>query len=113
VRPTSGQLSPLPPLAMLVHRQDGHQYGGYGDHVGWEGWEEWAMFCSEECRIRNESDRFFRSMWQILGRSMLICIYLDDGDLYDKLFILLNTMIHKYDSFLNSLQLPSFLYDAV
>jgi hypothetical protein len=36
-----------------------------------------------------------------------------DRDLYDKLFILLNTMIHKYDSFLNSLQLPSFSYDAV
>jgi len=44
---------------------------------------------------------------------MLICIYLDHGDLYDKLFILLNTMIRKYDSFLNSLQLPSFSYDAV
>jgi hypothetical protein len=36
-----------------------------------------------------------------------------DGDLYDKLFILLNTMIRKYDSFLNLLQLPSFSYDAV
>jgi hypothetical protein len=44
---------------------------------------------------------------------MLICIYLDDGDLYDKLFILRNTMIRKYDSFLNSLQLPFFLYNAV
>ena len=74
-----------------------------GVHAGCEGWEEWAMFCSEECRIHNECDRFFRSMWLILCRSMLICIYLDDGDLYDKLFILLNTMIHKYDSFLNSL----------
>jgi hypothetical protein len=40
-------------------------------------------------------------------------IYLDDGDLYDKLFILLNTMIRKYNSFLNSLQLSSFSYDAI
>ena len=71
------------------------------------------MFYSEECRIHNECDRFITIMWWILGRSMLICIYLDDGDLYDKLFNLLNTMIHKYDSFLNSLQLPSFSYDAV
>ena len=36
------------------------------------------MFYSEECRIRYEFDRFFRSMRQILCRSMLICIYLDD-----------------------------------
>jgi hypothetical protein len=46
------------------------------------------MFYSEECRIRYECDRFFRSIWYILCRSMLICIYLDDGDLYDKLFSL-------------------------
>ena len=110
-RAAPGQSSPLPPLAMPVHRQDGHQCGGrgggYGDHAGWDGWEEWAMFCSEECRIHYECDRFFKSLWKILCRSMLICIYLDDRDLYDKLFILLNTMICKYDSFLNSLQLPS------
>jgi hypothetical protein len=64
-RLTPGESSPLPPLAMSVHRQDGHQCGGggYSVHAGWEGWEEWAMFCSEECRIRNECDRFFRSMW--------------------------------------------------
>ena len=71
------------------------------------------MFCSKECKICNVCDRFFISMWYILCRSLLICIYLDDRDLYDKLFILLNTMRRKYDSFLNSLQLPSFSYDAV
>ena len=60
-----GESSPLPPLAMPVHRQDRHQCGGegYGDHTGWEAREKWAMFCSEECRIRNECDRFFRRMW--------------------------------------------------
>jgi len=61
--PAPGESSPLSPLAMPVHRQDGHQCGGggggYGDHAGWEGWEEWAMFYSEECRIRDECDRFF------------------------------------------------------
>jgi hypothetical protein len=48
-----------------VHRQDRHQCkgGGYRVHVGREGWEEWAMFYSEECKIRNECDRFFKSMW--------------------------------------------------
>jgi hypothetical protein len=63
--PAPGQSSPLPPLAMPVHRQDEHQRGGggCGVHAGWEGWEEWAMFCNEECRIRYECDRFFRSMW--------------------------------------------------
>ena len=44
---------------------------------------------------------------------MLIYIYLDDEDLYDNLFILLNTMIRKYDSFLNSLQLTFVSYDVV
>jgi hypothetical protein len=64
-RPAPVQPSPLPPLAMPVHHQDKHQCGGggCGIHVGWKGWEEWAMFCSEECRIRYECDRFFRSMW--------------------------------------------------
>ena len=64
-RSALGESSPLPPLAMPVRCQDGHQCrdGGYGVHVGWEGWEEWAMFYSEECRIHNEYDRFFRSMW--------------------------------------------------
>jgi hypothetical protein len=64
-RPASGESSPLPLLAMPVRRQDEHQCGGRGcgDHAGWEGWEEWAMFYSEECRIRNERDRFFTSMW--------------------------------------------------
>ena len=63
-RPAPGESSPLPPLAMPVHRQDEHQCGGggYGGHTGREGWEEWAIFCSKECRIRNECDRFFRSM---------------------------------------------------
>jgi hypothetical protein len=63
-RPASGQSSPLPPLAMMVCRQDIHQCrgGGCSIHAGWEGWEEWAMFCSDECRIRYECDRFFRSM---------------------------------------------------
>ena len=48
-RPAPSESSPLPPVAMPVRRQDGHQCGGRGcrDHVGWEGWEEWAMFCSE------------------------------------------------------------------
>jgi len=64
-RAASGQSSPLPPLAMPVRRQDGHQCGGggCGVHVGWEGLEEWAMFYSKECRIYNECDRFFTSMW--------------------------------------------------
>jgi hypothetical protein len=64
-RPTSGESSPLPPLAMPMCRQDRHQCGGggCGVHVGWAGWEEWAMFYSEECRIHNECDRFFRTMW--------------------------------------------------
>ena len=64
-RAAPGESSPLPPLAMPVRCQDGHQCGGggCGDHARWEGWVEWAMFCSEECRIRNECDRFFRSMW--------------------------------------------------
>jgi hypothetical protein len=44
------------------------------------------MFCSEECRIRYECDMFCSEKWQILCGSMLIFIYLDDGDLYDKLF---------------------------
>jgi hypothetical protein len=98
VQPVSGECCPLPPLAKLVHHQDGLQCrgGGYSNLAGREGWEEWAMFYSEECRIRNECDRFF---WRILGRSMLICIYLDDRDLYDKLFILLNTMIHSVHAY--------------
>jgi hypothetical protein len=64
-QPAPGESSPLPPLAMPVHRQDGHQYrgGGCGVHAGREGQEEWAMFYSKECRIRNECDRYFRSMW--------------------------------------------------
>jgi hypothetical protein len=64
-RPTPGEPSSLPPLAMSVRHQDEHQCGGggYGVHVGWEGWEEWAMLCSEECRICNECDRFFRLIW--------------------------------------------------
>jgi hypothetical protein len=35
-----GQSSPLPPLAMSVRRQDGHQCGGGGCdvHAGWKGW---------------------------------------------------------------------------
>ena len=63
--PAPGQSSPLPPLAMSVRHQDRHQCGGGGCGVcaGWEGWEEWSMFCSKECRIRYECDRFFRSMW--------------------------------------------------
>jgi hypothetical protein len=63
--PVLGESSPLPPLAKPVRRQDGHQCGGGGCdvHAGWEGWEEWAMFCSEECRIHIECDRFFTSMW--------------------------------------------------
>jgi hypothetical protein len=64
-QPAPGESSRLPPLAMPVRRQDGHQCGGRGcgDHARWEGWEEWAMFYSEECRICNECDRFFTIMW--------------------------------------------------
>ena len=64
-RAALGQSSPLPPLAMPMHRQDEHQCGGRGcgSHAGWEGWEEWAMFYNEECRIHNECDRFFRRTW--------------------------------------------------
>jgi hypothetical protein len=61
VQPVPGECCPLPPLAKLVHHQDGLQCrgGGYSNLAGREGWEEWAMFYSEECRIRNECDRFF------------------------------------------------------
>jgi hypothetical protein len=52
-----------------VHLQDEHQCagGGCGEHVGWYAWYSWCLFCSEECRIRNECDWFFYTVMETLN----------------------------------------------
>jgi hypothetical protein len=54
----------LQPIAKPVRRQEHHYRGGGCDNpVKWEGWDEWVLFCSEECRIKYECRRFFKSLY--------------------------------------------------
>jgi hypothetical protein len=56
------------PVPAPVPRHDNLQCAGRecGDHARWYAWYSWRRFCSEECRIRNECDRFFFTLKEVL-----------------------------------------------